>query len=155
MRHEKSCLAKESERPRVCYSPYGQLEHFKGKKERLKTNLKLFIKSNIWPFTNFSFKSCLILKRFSSNLILILHWWNTEELLLVYISLTDINIRPTVSIVSKSWTAIFHGRIKWYRGLLAQSLLFPFSVDKQTHKTELTDVITQENEREKPTIQKN
>lgn len=57
--------------------------------------------------------------------------------------------------------AILHGCIKWYidigrkRGLLAQSLLFPFSVDKQTHKTELTDVITQENERENSTIPKN
>jgi len=57
--------------------------------------------------------------------------------------------------------AILHGHIKWYidigrrRGLLAQSLLFPLSVDKQTHKTELTDVITQENERENPTVQKN
>lgn len=148
MRHEKSGIAKESERPGVCYSPYGQLEHLKGRKKKFRTLLKLFIKSNIWPFTNFYIISDFE-KFFSSNLISVLHWCNTEELLLVYISVTDTSIRPTVSIVSKSWMAILLGHIKWYRGLLAQSLLFPFSVDKQTHKTELTDVITQENEREK------
>lgn len=54
---------------------------------------------------------------------------------------------------------ILHGHIKWYidigrkRGLLVQSLLFLFSVDKQNHKTELTDVITQENERKPHSIE--